>query len=72
MPIGCFLKRLAVCSCLGLALSAAAVWQTWRSLEWVTGAIEAPGVIYHEFESEAAGGTVSYHLYKPPGYFSDE
>ncbi|MBU6319308.1 MAG: esterase family protein [Alphaproteobacteria bacterium] len=72
MSIGCFLKRLAVCSCLGLALSAAAVSQTSRSLEWVTGAIEAPGVTYHEFESEAADGAVSYHLYKPPGYDSDE
>ena len=38
------------------------------SARWVTPAVEAPGVTHHTFESPAAQGRVSYHLYTPHAY----
>jgi len=37
-------------------------------LAWVTPAITAPGVSFRTFESAAAKGSVSYHIYAPPAY----
>jgi len=39
-----------------------------RSLPWVTERAEAPGVSFRTFESRAAGGPVSYHVFTPPEY----
>lgn len=36
--------------------------------EWVTREIRAPRVTFHTFESAAAGGPVSFHLYTPAVY----
>ena len=36
--------------------------------QWVTPAVDAPGVEQHTFESAAAGTTVSYHIYIPLEY----
>jgi enterochelin esterase-like enzyme len=36
--------------------------------DWLTRAVEAPGVSYHAFESRAAGTRISYHLYTPAAY----
>lgn len=38
---------------------------TYRA-DWVTRAVDAPGVTFHQFHSPQAGGMVSYHLYTPP------
>lgn len=35
---------------------------------WVTNPVEAPGVVYGTFFSEAAGQAVSYHVLLPPGW----
>lgn len=35
---------------------------------WVTPPVSAPGVVYRDFPSAAAGTTVSYHAYLPPQY----
>ncbi len=39
-----------------------------RSLPWVTERAEAPRVSFRTFESRAAGGPVSYHVFTPPEY----
>ncbi|MFM7806850.1 MAG: alpha/beta hydrolase-fold protein [Planctomycetota bacterium] len=36
--------------------------------QWVTAAVDAPGVQYHTFQSAAAGTTVSFHVWLPPQY----
>lgn len=36
-----------------------------RRLPWVTDAVDAPGVSYRTFDSRAAGGKVSYHVFTP-------
>lgn len=38
------------------------------TVEWVTRAVEAPGVSFRTFASAAAGSRVSYHLYTPAAY----
>ena len=47
-------------------------WQTPglpdRSLPWVTSEVVAPRVAFHSFESRAADGPVSYHVYTPAEY----
>jgi enterochelin esterase-like enzyme len=35
---------------------------------WVTPAVSADGVEYRIFQSDAVGGSVSYHVYVPPAY----
>ena len=35
---------------------------------WVTTTVNAPGVVYRIFQSEAARTAVSYHIYQPPQY----
>jgi enterochelin esterase-like enzyme len=64
-------RRLAVWSLSLAAFWPEAVAQASRDLDWRTVAIAAPGVSYHEFQSEAADLSVSYHLYTPPGYVSE-
>ena len=39
-----------------------------RSLPWVTEQVAAPRVAFRTFESAAAAGTVSYHVYAPAAY----
>ena len=39
-----------------------------RSLPWVTEEAAVPRVAFHTFESRAAGGKVSYHIYAPEEY----
>ncbi len=39
-----------------------------RGLPWVTEDAGVPRVAFRTFESEAAGGPVSYHVYAPPAY----
>jgi len=39
-----------------------------RSLPWVTEEAAAPRVTFHTFESRAAAGKVSYHVYAPTEY----
>lgn len=39
-----------------------------RSLAWVTDQVTAPRVIYRTFDSQAAAGKVSYHVYLPAKY----
>ena len=39
-----------------------------RGLAWVTEDAGVPGVAFRTFESTAAGGPVSYHVYVPPGH----
>ncbi len=38
------------------------------AVEWVTREVEAPRVSFHTFDSAAAKGKVSYHLYTPAAY----
>ncbi len=70
-PLFHLARRLAVWSLSLAALWPEAVAQASRDLDWRTVAIAAPGVSYHEFQSEAADLSVSYHLYTPPGYVSE-
>ena len=37
-------------------------------LAWVTPEVKAPRVSFHTFDSDAAKGKVSYHIYKPAAY----
>jgi len=39
-----------------------------RGLPWVTEAAHAPRVTFHTFDSTAAAGPVSYHVYAPAAY----
>jgi enterochelin esterase-like enzyme len=51
-------------------------WQTPvapdRTLPWVTSEVVAPRVAFHTFESRAAEGPVSYHVYTPAEYDQPE
>ncbi len=37
-------------------------------LQWITEAVEGPGLSFHTFRSRAAGTEVSFHVYAPPAY----
>ena len=37
-------------------------------LQWITPAVEGPGLSFHTFRSRAAGTEVSFHVYAPPAY----
>jgi enterochelin esterase-like enzyme len=50
------------------AAAIAAAWTMPVHAQWTTPPVEAPGVSQHLFESEAAGTTVSYHVWLPPEY----
>lgn len=39
-----------------------------RTLAWVTDEVKAPRVTFRTFDSRAAGGKVSYHVYTPAAY----
>lgn len=66
--------RLPVAALLTLVLTAAAtaarqpVAAADRGLPWVTEDAGVPGVVFRTFESAAAAGKVSYHVYTPPAY----
>lgn len=36
--------------------------------QWITPAVEGPGLSFHTFRSQAAGAEVSFHVYAPPAY----
>ena len=60
-----------VCSVFGAVLIVASPMAgraTEPARPWVTREITAPGVSFHTFESAAARGRVSYHLFMPPAY----
>jgi poly(3-hydroxybutyrate) depolymerase len=40
----------------------------WPGPQWVTPEVKAPKVSFHTFDSAAAKGKVSYHLYTPAAY----
>lgn len=41
-----------------------------RSLPWVTEKVDAPGIVFRTFESAAAAGSVSYHVFVPAEHAS--
>jgi enterochelin esterase-like enzyme len=53
---------ILIALCAGIAAAHA---QTW-----VTPQVNAPNVAYRSFDSAAVGGTVSYHVLLPTGYFT--
>lgn len=58
-----------------LAVSSTASQSTSQvdpNLEWVTPAVNAPGVTHVTFDSSAAGRKVSYHIFKPSSYETEE
>lgn len=69
---------LALGACLGCFGSAGAAkgrpavgagsTQQARPLEWITPAVEGPGLTFRTFWSKAAGTEVSFHIYTPPAY----
>ncbi|MFM7809880.1 MAG: alpha/beta hydrolase-fold protein [Planctomycetota bacterium] len=56
---------------LALAWVAATALAASANAQWVTAAVTAPGVQYRTFASEAAGTTVSFHVYLPPQYAAE-
>jgi len=53
---------------MAVAAVFASAWTMPAHAQWVTPPVDAPGVSQHLFGSDAAGTTVSYHVWLPPEY----
>ncbi len=62
---------LAIALCLSARPGALAPVAFGAASQWVTPAVEAPGLQWHTFHSVAVGSKVSYHIYLPPVYHED-